>query len=133
MYESVLDAAGRIKSLEVQGARNVAITAIKAIESGATQSTAKEKQEFLKELMDAKTVLFASRETEPLMRNAIRYIIHAVETSEEQSISELLGIVLLISRNFLDSLGMSKERIATVGSKRISNGLVSSQEVHILA
>jgi ribose 1,5-bisphosphate isomerase len=122
LYESVLDAANRIRKLEVQGARNVAIAAIKAIESGVKQSTAKEKHRFLKELTDAKTVLFASRETEPLMRNAIRHVIHAVETSEEQSVRELVNTVSFVSSKFLDSLEMSKEKIAAVGSKRVSNG-----------
>jgi translation initiation factor 2B subunit (eIF-2B alpha/beta/delta family) len=86
LHETVYDAAERIKQLRVQGARNVAIAAIKAIEEGAKESTARKKDEFMKELSDAKTVLFASRETEPLMRNAIRHVIHAVENSDETSV-----------------------------------------------
>ena len=54
LHESVSDAADRIKRLEVQGARNVAITAIKAIEAGAKRSKSKEKQGFLEELMELK-------------------------------------------------------------------------------
>jgi len=122
LHESVSDAADRIKRLEVQGARNVAITAIKAIEAGAKRSKSNEKQRFLEELTDAKTVLFASRETEPLMRNAIRHIVHAVETSEEESVRELVEVVSRVSSQFLESLERSKEKIAAVGSKRVSNG-----------
>ena len=122
MHESILDAAERIRRLEVQGARNVAIAAIKAVEAGAKRSKAKEKQEFLKELTDAKTVLFASRETEPLMRNAIRHIVHTVETTEEESVRELVDVVSRVSSQFLESLERSKEKIAAVGSKRVFNG-----------
>jgi ribose 1,5-bisphosphate isomerase len=122
LHESVLDAAERIKRLEVQGARNVAIAAIKAVEEGAKRSKAKEKHVLLKELVDAKTVLFASRETEPLMRNAIRYILHAVEKSDETSVRELVDVVSQVSSQFLGDLERSKDRIAAVGSKRVSNG-----------
>jgi len=122
LHESVLDAAEKIKRLEIQGARNVAIAAINAVETGAKQSNAKDKAVFLKELADAKTVLFASRETEPLMRNAIRHVIHAVEKSEEESVRELVEVVSRVSSQFLESLERSKEKIAEVGSKRVSDG-----------
>lgn len=122
MYETVQDAADRIGRLEVQGARNVAIAAIKAITEGAKQSKSKQKTVFLKELADAKTVLFASRETEPLMRNAIRHVIYAVEKSDETSVSNLVDLVSQVSSTFLESLKKSKEKIALVGSKRVSDG-----------
>jgi ribose 1,5-bisphosphate isomerase len=122
LHETVYDAAERIKQLKVQGARNVAIAAINAIEEGTKESDAKHKDEFMKELSDAKTVLFASRETEPLMRNAIRHVIHAVENSDETSVTELMELVSQVSGSFLESLERSKEKIASVGSKRISDG-----------
>jgi len=121
LHESVLDTAERIKRLEVQGARNVAIAAIKAIEEGAKESTARGKEAFLNELSDAKTVLFASRETEPLMRNAIRHVIHAVEKSDKESVRKLVDVVSQVSSQFLEDLERSKEKIAAVGSKRILN------------
>jgi ribose 1,5-bisphosphate isomerase len=120
LHESVLVAADRIRRLEVQGARNVAITAIKAVEEGARESKAKGKEAFLKELSDAKEVLFASRETEPLMRNAIRHVIHAVESSEKATVKELVDVISQVSRQFLENLERSKEKIAAIGSKRIS-------------
>jgi ribose 1,5-bisphosphate isomerase len=121
LHESVLDAADRIRRLEVQGARNVAIAAITAIEAAAKESKARWKKAFLNELSDAKEVLFASRETEPLMRNAIRHIIHAVEKGDEESVRELVDLVSQVSSQFLESLERSKEKIAAVGSKRVSN------------
>ncbi len=122
MQKSVLVAADRIKRLEVQGARNVAITAIKAIEEGAKKSKAKGKEALLNELSEAKTVLFASRETEPLMRNAIRQVIHAVESSEKETVKELVDVVSQVSTRFLENLERSKEKIAVIGSKRVSDG-----------
>jgi ribose 1,5-bisphosphate isomerase len=122
LQKSVLVAADRIKRLEVQGARNVAITAIKAIEEGAKKSKAKGKKALLNELSEAKEVLFASRETEPLMRNAIRHVIHSVESSVKETVKELVGVVSQVSTRFLENLERSKEKIAVIGSKRISDG-----------
>lgn len=119
MQKSVLLAAERIKRLEVQGARNVAITAIKAIEEGTKESKAKQKEEFLKELLEAKDVLFASRATEPFMRNAIRYVIHAVEKSDKEKVRELVDLISSVSKQFLEDLEKSKEEIANIGSRRI--------------
>lgn len=122
MYEAVLDTAGKIKRLEIQGARNVAIEAIKSIETGTKQSKAINKQEFLNELSESKQVLFASRSTEPLMRNALRYVIQAVESSNKTDVKRLVDVVSQVTDQFLERLKQSKQTIASVGSKRISDG-----------
>jgi len=121
MVTSVELAAKRIKTLEVQGARNVAITAIEAIEELATSSRARNKTQFVNELSKAREVLFSSRETEPLMRNAVRQILHEVEKSKETNPKELADIVHQVSTKFLQNLETSKERIAEIGHKRIQS------------
>lgn len=121
MNKSILATAKKIKLLEIQGARNVAIAAIKAVEETAKESKAKYKDAFLNELLESKTILFSSRETEPLMRNAIRHIIHAVHSSNKDSVKELVAEVLQVSKMFLENLNLSKEKIAEIGSKRISH------------
>jgi ribose 1,5-bisphosphate isomerase len=121
MVTSVELAAKRIKTLEVQGARNVAITAIEAIEELATSSRARNKTQFVNELSKAREVLFSSRETEPLMRNAVRQILHEVEKSKETKPKELADIVHQVSTKFLQNLETSKERIAEIGHKRIQS------------
>jgi ribose 1,5-bisphosphate isomerase len=119
LHKSVADTAKRIKLLEIQGARNVAIAAIQAIEEASKESKAKTKTTFLKELSEAKNVLFNSRETEPLMRNSIRYIIYNVESSPSESTEELASEVSRVSGMFIQKLEMTKEKIAEIGSKRI--------------
>ena len=114
-------AAKRIKTLKVQGARNVAITAIKAIEELTTKSKAQNKAQFMNELSKARDILFSSRETEPLMRNAVRHIIHEVGKSKERKPKELTDFVRRVSSKFLQDLETSKERIAEIGSKRIKS------------
>jgi len=117
----VLVAAEKIRKLEIQGARNVAIAAIKATETLASQSKAKSKKELVKELLQAKEILFTSRETEPLMRNAVRLITNQVEKSGERSVKKLIEAVSLAAEHFLNDLEDSKQKIAEIGARRIRN------------
>jgi ribose 1,5-bisphosphate isomerase len=121
VQDPVCIAAEKIRKLDVQGARNVAIAAISAMETLSNQTRAKTKKEFLKELSKAKETLFVSRETEPLMRNAIRSIIDQVEKSPQKSIKKLSDTVSVASRQFLKELENSKQRIAEIGARRIRN------------
>jgi ribose 1,5-bisphosphate isomerase len=130
MLGTVQKTAEKIKNLEVQGAQNVAIAATEAIESLAHQTKMKNKQEFLKELLTAKEILFASRETEPLMRNAVRWVISQVEKSDRRKVDELIGIVASASQQFLENLEDTKEKIAEIGVKRIRNGSVILTHCH---
>jgi ribose 1,5-bisphosphate isomerase len=137
--QAVHVAADRIRKLEVQGARNVAIAAIKALEALAEETTAKTRIEFVKELSEARATLFASRATEPLMRNAVRWIISQVENSGKEKVDALAKVVSSSSSQFLKNLEASKECIAEIGAKRIrDNSMVfthchSSTVTHLLS
>jgi ribose 1,5-bisphosphate isomerase len=128
--EYVQEVAEKVRKLEIRGARNIAIAAISAIETLASQTKAKNKKEFLNELLEAKRILFASRETEPLMRNTIRLIISRVEKSKEKNIKDLARIASSVSKQFLADLENSKEKIAEIGAKRIPNNSVILTHCH---
>jgi len=130
LLEPIQITAEKIKRLEVQGARNVAIAAIKAMETLAKETKAKNKKDFLKALSEAKRILFVSRETEPLMRNAVRWIIGQVERSSKERVKELVEIVSSASQQFLKDLEDSKERIAEIGARRIKNDSVLLTHCH---
>jgi ribose 1,5-bisphosphate isomerase len=137
--QSVRVAADRIRKLEVQGARNVAIAAIKALEALAEETSAKTRKEFMRELSEARATLFASRTTEPLMRNAVRWLISQVENSGKENVDALAKIVSSSSSQFLKNLEASKECIAEIGAKRIRDNSVvfthchSSTVTHLLS
>jgi len=122
----------------VQGARNVAIAAIKSVEALAEETAAKTRKDFMEELNEARNILFASRSTEPLMRNALRWIISQVENSGKEKVGALAEVVVSSSKRFLKDLEVSKECIAKIGAKRIRDGMVvfthchSSTVTHIL-
>jgi ribose 1,5-bisphosphate isomerase len=128
--QAVRVTADRIRKLEVQGARKVAIAAIKALEAIAEETGAETRKAFIKELKAAQAVLFASRATEPLMRNAVRWIISQVENSGREKVESLAKVVSSSSSQFLKNLEASKECIAEIGAKRIRDNMVVFTHCH---
>lgn len=130
MSDSVQSTVKRIKRLEVQGARNVAIAAIKAVEALADRTEAPTKKDFVRELVKAKDIFFSSRPTEPLMRNALRLIVNRVEKNEERNVKKLAEIVSQASGQFLTQLEESSKRIAEIGARRIKHDSVILTHCH---
>jgi ribose 1,5-bisphosphate isomerase len=130
MTEPVHATAEKIRKLEVQGARNVAIAAIKALQTLAEHTRTKNKAAFLSELKEAQAVLFASRETEPLMRNAVRYIIIQAQDSSTEKVDDLSELVVSNVGLFLQNLEASSERTAEIGAKRIRDGMLIFTHCH---
>ena len=130
MNETVLATADRIRRLEVQGARNVAIAAVKAIQTLAEQTKTKNKTAFLEELKEAQAALFASRETEPLMRNAVRWVITQTQDSTKEKVDVLGEMVSSNVALFLQNLEASREVIAEIGANRIRDGMLVFTHCH---
>jgi ribose 1,5-bisphosphate isomerase len=130
MVETVNVTAERIRMLQIQGARNVAIAAIKAVQTMAKETKAKNKAEFIAELAEAQRLLFASRITEPLMRNAIRWIIRQAQSRKQEKISQLTQAVFGDADSFLDNLELSREAIAEIGAKRIKDEMTIFTHCH---
>jgi ribose 1,5-bisphosphate isomerase len=128
--QAVRVTADKIRKLEVQGARNVAIAAIEALEALTEETSAKTRREFIKELLKAQETLFATRATEPLMRNAVRWIISQVESNNGEKVDALAEVVSSSSGEFLKNLEASKESIAKIGAKRILDNMVVFTHCH---
>jgi ribose 1,5-bisphosphate isomerase len=128
--ETVKATAEKIRKLEVQGARNAAIAAVKALQTLSQETKTKNKTEFLAELTQAQEIIFATRETEPLMRNAIRCLIGQVKGSENEKVSELCSMMVSNADAFLRELDDSRERTAEIGAKRIQDGMTVFTHCH---
>jgi ribose 1,5-bisphosphate isomerase len=116
--------------LKVQGARNIAIATVKALEDLAAKTKAQTRETFTNELLEARDLLFASRPTEPLMRNAVRRVLGAVEQSDKKRVADLAKVVSLSSNEFQKNLEESRERVAEIGAKRIRDGAVVFTHCH---
>jgi ribose 1,5-bisphosphate isomerase len=130
MGDSVEVTAEKIRRIEVQGARNVAIAAIQAFQTLAEQTKAQTKAQLLKELGDAQALFASARETEPLMRNAMRYIISQTQTAPTENIGSLRQVVTENADRFLKDLAASSQRAAEIGAKRIGDGSVVFTHCH---
>jgi ribose 1,5-bisphosphate isomerase len=130
MAETVQSTAEKIKKLQIQGARNVAIAAVKVIQTLVKQTETNDKNQFFRELEEAQKTLSASRETEPLMRNALRCIISKAQDKKTEELDALKQRVISAAEKFLNDLEESQERTAQIGSKRISNGSVVFTHCH---
>jgi ribose 1,5-bisphosphate isomerase len=126
----IQDTAEKIRKLQVQGARNVAIAAVQALQTHASQTRAETKAQFLAELKEAQAVFAAARETEPLMRNALRCIISQTQNAHTQNIGVLRENVVANAGRFLKDLEASREQIAEIGAKRIGDGSVVFTHCH---
>ncbi len=130
MATTVLITAEKIRRLQVQGARNVAIAAIEAFQTLAEQTEAQTKPQLLTALKEAQRIFYATRETEPLMRNAIHYIITQTKNSSATDISVLKTEVIKNASKFLKELEISREQTAEIGAKRIRNETVVFTHCH---
>ena len=130
MAESIYKTAKKISQLKIQGARNVAIAAIGALVELSKKTKAKTKQQFLNELSEGQVLLFSTRETEPLMRNAIRWIISQVEKSKKTKVNELTKIVESSADEFLSDLEKSKNKTIEL-IKKINKFTKQLNEIYI--
>ncbi len=128
--ESVQDTVNRIRQLEMKGARNVAIAALEALKLLSEKTSAKSRQEFLKELTKGKNLLFSSRPTEPLMRNAVNWVLNSVSSSQKKQVLDLVKSVSSSAHEFLSNLEQSREQIAEIGAKRIRENMVILTHCH---
>lgn len=128
--ERVREAAERIRRLEVQGATGVALTALKAIVEQVEMSRARDRASALQELDEASRILFSARETEPFMRNAVRFLRSRVEEAEWEGMEELRALVRGASQELIETFKEARRRIAEVGSRRILSGDVILTHCH---
>ena len=106
------ETVAKIKSLEIQGAENIAIAAVRAF-GEKLKTTQDEKQ--LREIV---TRLSRLRATEPALRNALRYCLINYKNDKK-----IVDTVI----NYFKS---SKEKIAEIGSKKIHDGMTIFTHCH---
>ncbi len=102
-----------IKSLRVQGATNVALASIKALRLAAKRSS---DRLLMQNLNKTARLLVSTRPTEPMMRNALRYILHFVERAEDKR-----KVLDAASETFTSLAKKSKEQIGHIGARRLKH------------
>jgi len=118
-----------IKSLKIQGATNVALSAVKALEWKARRIKYKDREKFLSSLEKYKQILIQTRPTEPLMRNIIRYIFNSIK-EKGASPKEMRSMIKISANEFFFNSKKAKERIAKIGARMIKKNTTVFTHCH---
>lgn len=106
------DTVQKIKSLEIQGAENIAVAAVKAFAEKLKETSDTEKlKQYEKELGEL-------RVTEPALKNSIHYCL--LNFKKDPKVAETV----------INYFQTSKERIAEIGAKKIQNGMTVFTHCH---
>ncbi|UCC20898.1 MAG: S-methyl-5-thioribose-1-phosphate isomerase [Promethearchaeota archaeon] len=118
MKQLLIDAE-RIRSLEIQGASNVAINAIDFLSNYATRLKCENVKVCFEKLYEAQEILINTRPTEPAMKNGLKFIMNKLEQEKDSIIAEYISDIIEKYKNvYLNILQSSKKRIAEIGARR---------------
>jgi ribose 1,5-bisphosphate isomerase len=120
--EKLLKDAEKIKNLEIQGATNVALSAIQFLYDYA-KTISKECttiEDYFRNLEKAKSILVSTRDTEPTMRNGINYIIKKLrKIIDSISPNEVVDYIQKFKEEYRNLLEKARKKIASIGAQRI--------------
>jgi len=127
---TVKDTAARIRKLEIQGATNIAVEAVKALGEEMRALRWKTREEAYRVLNQSIAILTESRVTEPMMRNGLRYMDSAIRGAEWSTMEELHSVVSSAEKHVLEMFNEAKEKMIEVGARRIEDGDVVLTHCH---
>jgi ribose 1,5-bisphosphate isomerase len=121
-----------IKSLKIQGARNVAAESLKALAIAARNSKARTAGTFRREMAGVADALASSRPTEPMMRNLLEQAIRSVSESAEKQRDVKALAKLLVAREsaMLAKMDEDAKKLAGYGAKLIPDGALVLTHCH---
>lgn len=119
--KQLLKNAERIKTLEIQGATNVALSAIDFLSDYAKRlEDCCTPDDWFEKLYEAEQILVGTRPTEPALRNGLTYILKKLETLKENlNVDNILELIDRYRNEYKEMIQNSKNRIAEIGARRI--------------
>ena len=108
-----------IKALRIQGARNVAQSAIKGIALQARESDAETVEELKSDLLVAADELARARPTEPMLQNSLRFLFVEMGKYKKREVGELKAILAHEERVLLGRFAANAAKIADFGAQEI--------------
>ncbi|MDD5171492.1 MAG: S-methyl-5-thioribose-1-phosphate isomerase [Candidatus ainarchaeum sp.] len=132
MHRDVKKTIGDIKSLKIQGARNVAKAAMKALAVAAKDSKTRSAASFCKEMSHTAEALSLSRPTEPMMRNILDEAVRFASgtAKKEKNATELRRLLVLHEKEMLARLDEEAEKLAECGARIIPDGAIVLTHCH---
>ena len=127
MQKEVSDIVRDIKSLKIQGARNIAKSAVKGLIIEAKASKSNDMKSFFQSISLASAALAKARPTEPMTRNLMDESLRFIErkVKEKSPLDSVRTDFLFHEKNMLKGLDKDAERLAEYGAELIpDNGLI---------
>src|SRR5271157_369883 len=119
-----------IKSLKIQGARNVAKESLNALIIEASASGAKSAQSFKKDIEVAAKALASSRPTEPMMRNLLEESVRFLSSQESRDITTLRRTLVSHEKELLSNMDSDAKKLASYGAKLIPDDALVLTHCH---
>ncbi len=132
MHKDVERIVRDIKSLKIQGARNVAKESLNALIIAAKNSRARNAAAFRKEMTSVAETLSISRPTEPMMRNLLDEAVRNVADNAKKQRDAKALAKLLISHEaaVLAKMDDDAKKLAIYGAKLIPDGALVLTHCH---
>jgi ribose 1,5-bisphosphate isomerase len=127
--EDVRLAAARINRMEVRGAGKIARCAARALESCASSSRARTREEFIRELEESGKILISARPSAVSLPNAVRFILNRVKESPGD-VEELRPLTIATARDFVEKSLKAVKMIGEIGARRVRDGDVIMTHCH---
>ncbi|MBT7903427.1 translation initiation factor eIF-2B [Candidatus Woesearchaeota archaeon] len=121
---------GDIKSLKIQGATNVATSAVLAIKELIKEKKSDSTIELAKSLKKGKLLLFKSRPTEPMMRNAINFVLQDIDNLIHEPKVLFVSSIHDKIHEAIHSIKVGEERLIEFGAKKIKTGSIVYTHCH---
>jgi len=109
-----------IKGVKIQGATAVAKSVVSCLRIYAKQLEADDVEEFKKKLKRAANELLLLRPTEPLAKNACKFLFWQI--SKERDAKKIKNKFIKAADDFLKILGSAREKISVLGARLVSGG-----------
>jgi ribose 1,5-bisphosphate isomerase len=132
MHKDVAKIIKDIKSLKIQGARNVAKASLNALIIETQNSKPKTPKELQKNLYSTASALAISRPTEPMMRNLLEEAKHFLKNQlkEKPDVAKMKKQFINHEKSILARIKKDKERLAEYGAKHIPRNALIITHCH---
>ncbi len=119
-----------IKSLKIQGARNIAKAAVSAFVIESESFSGKSTDAYLSTLLVAADEIASARPTEPMLRNYLRFILHRVMGLKGEGVDVLKRTVRGLETSIYKEMDLSKQMLVDYGAQLIQDGSVYYTHCH---
>ena len=120
--EEIAGIQRRIRDLEIQGARNVAIWGLRCLELAVKHAPASTPSQLIDTMGKIAREVSLIRVTEPMLRNVLATVLYEAKKAPPEKVEDLRSMTLKLCSGLLDDLESSLSEIQRQGARVIKDG-----------